>query len=206
MTSIASISAAVVVAVIGLATLAPAAIAQDQDARAAEMAGPGFRFHHLEHDGSRPAGMQRGGPGGMFGLVCSERGAERIEHMFVSISYRLELTAEQTPLFDALKDEALAAQAGFADACATLLPEAGQTAGTPNLIERLRTRIEIDEARTAALSGLLPSIEAFYNSLTDEQQVKLDSLGGRRREHIGKRQGAADLGPDPRRQIVRHHS
>lgn len=204
---ITSTSAAVVVAVLGLGTLAPMAMAQDQGPQTgSEVSRPEPRFHHFNHDGPRPHGMQRGMPGGIFGLVCSERGAERLEHMFVSVSYRLELTAEQTPLFDALRNEAITAQTGFADTCASLRPEAGQAAETPNLIERLQTRIEIDEARAAALSGLMPSIEAFYNSLTDEQQAKLDAAGGMRRGPIGKRQGAVDVRPDPHRQIVQRHS
>lgn len=203
---ITSTSAAVVVAILGLGTLAPVAMAEDQGLQtSSEVSRPGPRFHH-NHDGPRPDGMQRGMPGGMFGPVCSERGAERLEHMFVSISYRLELTAEQAPLFDALRSEAMTAQTGFADTCASLRPEAGQTTEPPNLIERLQTRIEIDEARTAALSGLMPSIEAFYNSLTDEQQAKLDAAGRMRRGHLGKRQGAVDVRPDPRRQIVQRHS
>lgn len=204
---ITSTSAALVVAVLGLGTLAPVAMAQDQGPQTgSDAARPGPGFHHFNHDGPHPGGMRRGMPGGMLGLVCSEDGAERLEHMFVSISHRIELTAEQTSLFDVLKSAALTAQTGFADTCAALLPEAGQTAETPNLIERLQTRIEIDEARTAALSGLLPSIEAFYNSLTDEQKAKLDSLGEMRREHIGKRRGGVDGRPGPHRQVSQYNS
>ena len=146
---------------------------------------------------------ERGGMrGGMLQLVCSDEGAERLEHMFVTISHRLDLTAEQTPLFDALKTAALTAQTGFADTCAAQLPAAGQTADLPNLVERVQTGIKVDEARIAALTGVLPSLEAFYNSLTDDQKAKLDVPGEMRREHIGDRQGGPGKGFGQHRQMM----
>jgi hypothetical protein len=195
-----STSAAMIVATLGLGAMAPAALAQDQRPQA----GPGaprlqqdFRFH--DQDGARRGGMR----GGILQLVCNERGAERLEHFFVSISHRLELTAEQTPAFDALKAAALTAQTEFADTCATLLPEPGTTAELPNLVERVETRIKVDEARIAALSDVLPSLEAFYSSLTDEQKQKLDVPAQMRREHFGKRQGdGPGLRPGQHRQMM----
>ena len=198
-------SAAVIVAALGLGAVAPIALAQDQG----QQAGPGFGPRHEQgmrahnQDGMRQGGMrqdgERGGMrGGMLQLVCSEQGAERLEHMFVNISSRLDLTAEQTPLFDALKTAALSAQTGFADTCAAQLPAAGQTADLPNLVERVQTGIKMDEPRIAALSGVLPSLEAFYNSLTDDQKANLDAPGGMRREHFGERQGGPGMGDGSR--------
>ena len=203
---ITSTSAALIVATLGLGAMAPAALAQDQARQGGPGFGPrheqGFRAHN--QDGPRQD-MQRGGMrGGMLQLVCSDQGAERLEHMFVSLSHRVELTAEQTPLFDALKTAALSAQTAFSDTCATLLPEAGDTAvQAPNLVELLETRIKVDEARIAALSDVLPSLEAFYNSLTDEQKAALDAGPGQmRREHFGKRQGANDQRPGQQRPMM----
>jgi hypothetical protein len=199
-------SAAVIVAALGLGAMAPAAFAQDQ---AAPQAGPSEDQRPRLHfrDGDHP-GMPRGMRGGPLQLVCAEEGAERLEHMFIAISYRLGLTAEQTPLFDALKTAALTAQTSFADTCASLRPAAGETAGMSSLVERLQTRIAVDEARIAALSGLLPSLEVFYGSLTDEQKAKLDvGPGEMRREHFGKRQGGPDRGdgPNKRWQMLDHN-
>lgn len=193
---ITSTSVAVIAATLGLGAMAPAALAQDQGPQA----GPGesariekFRFH--DEDGPRQRGERGGMRGGLLALVCSEQGAERLEQMFVSLSYRLDLTAEQTPLFDALKTAALTAQTGFADTCATEVPAAGETAGLPNPVERLQTRIRIDEARIAALSDVLPALQAFYDGLADEQKAKLDAPAQLRREHLGMRRGE---GPDHR--------
>jgi len=202
---ITSTTAAVIVATLGLGAMAPAAFAQDQGPQAGPGFGPrheqGFRAHN--QDGMRQDGERGGMRGGMLQLVCSDQGAERLEHMFVSLSHRVELTAEQTPLFDALKTAALTAQTGFADTCTSVLPEAGTTAQAPNLVERLQTGIKIDEARIAALSDVLPSLEAFYASLTDDQKAKLDARPGEmRREHFGKRQGGADQRPGQHRPMM----
>lgn len=191
MKSIASTSAAMIVAMLGLGAMAPAALAQDQGPQAGPSGAAhqeqGFRAHN--QDGPRLGGKRGGMRGGLLQFVCAERGAERLEHMFVAISYRIDLTAEQAPLFEALKTAALAAQTGFADDCAAVRPAARATAAMPNLVERLHTRVKLGEARIAALSGVLPSLEAFYSSLSDEQQAKLDVRPGKGREHFGKRQG-----------------
>lgn len=192
-------SAAVIVAALGLGALAPAALAHDWGRQAGPGAGPRHEmaFRGGDQDGQRFGGMhgQRGGMrGGLLQLGCSEQGAERLEHIFVSLSHNLELTAEQTPLFDALKTAALTAQTGLADTCAAERPAAGETAEVPNLVERMQTRIKIDEARTAALSDVLPELETFYNSLTDEQKAKLDGGPGQFREHLGKRHGGPGKG------------
>jgi hypothetical protein len=200
-----SASAALIVAALALGGATPAAFAQDQGPQA----GPGEMRHELRLRGHmRGEGFQHGGMrgGGMLGLVCSERGAEMLEHMFVSISHRLELTAEQAPLFDELKTAALTAQTGFADTCATLQPEAASdTAEQPNVVERLQTRIEVDEARIAALSGVLPALEAFHDSLTDEQKAALEPGRGEMREHFGKRQGGPDRRPGQHRMMMQHN-
>lgn len=192
---ITSTSAAAIVATLGLGAIAPAAFAQDQAPQAGPGGAPRFQQNFIanDHDGPRE-NFQRGGMrGGLVQLVCSEQGAERLEQFFVSVSYRLALTAEQTPLFDALKTAALSAQTGFADTCASTLPATGDTAAqAPNLVERLQASVKVDQARIAALSGVLPSLEAFYNSLTDEQKAKLDAPGGMRREHFGERRGGGD--------------
>lgn len=199
---ITSTSAAVIVAVLGLVAMTPAAFAQ---------AGPGMAHYsfgirgHYGEDGMLQHRQFDGMRGGTLALVCSEQGAEGLEHMFVAISHRVELTAEQAPLFDALKTAALTAQTSFADTCATLLPETSDTAEVPDLVERLQTRIKVDEAHVAALSKVLPSLEAFYGSLTDEQKANLDIGAEMRSQHFGWRQGNPDPRPGQHRLMMRHN-
>jgi hypothetical protein len=86
------------------------------------------------------------------------------------------------------------------------LPETSDAAAAaPDLVERLQTRIKVDEARIAALTNVLPSLEAFYGSLTDEQKAKLDMGAEMRREHFGKRQGGPDARPGQHRLMMRHN-
>jgi hypothetical protein len=124
---------------------------------------------------ARGGGGMRAG-GGLLDLVCSERGAERLEIAFVRMSHRVELTAEQQGLFDALKTAALTAQTEFADTCAAARPTAvaeGQQPAPVDPVARMQGRIDIEKAHTAALESVLPAFEAFYNSLTDEQKAQL---------------------------------
>lgn len=128
-----------------------------------------------------------GGPagGGLLRLVCSENGAEALEIHFVRLSHRLDLTDAQTPLFDALKASALTAQTGFADTCAANLPDRS-AAATPDMLERLKAGLAIEEARLSALNEVMPDFEAFYTSLTDDQKSGLMPRMGR---GMGKAEG-----------------
>ena len=187
-------SAAVLVAMLGLGALAPAAFAQDQAPQAGPAFGPRHQMAFRAHDGNGQRMIEGhvGARGGVLPFGCSENGAERLEHVFVSLSHNLDLTAEQQPLFDALKTDALTAQTGLADTCAAAHP--ADAAKAPSIVERMQTRIKIDEAQTAALSSVLPELQAFYDSLTAEQKATLDAGPGRRNEHFGKRQGGPGMG------------
>lgn len=199
---IATASAALIAATLGSAAVTPAAFARDQDPRSGESRHQMF----LRHDGDdRRLGPQlhirRDGPGvhygmkhrgGLLALVCSERGAERLEHQLLSLSHRLDPTPEQQPLFEDFRTAALTAQTGFADSCAERRPQ-DDTAVAPDLVERLRQRIGIGEARTAAMNEVLPALEAFYDSLSDEQKALLEP----RRDRRGDRRGMRNAPPAP---------
>ena len=154
--------AALVVTTLGLMALPVAA--QDQAMPVAK------RGDHQVHRMFRGMGPGRGA--GVLGLVCSDRGAEALEIAFGRWSHRLDLTAEQKELFDALKARALTTQTSFADQCAAALPE--RTAGAmPDLLESFKARLAVEEARLTAMNDILPDFEAFYTSLTDDQKAEL---------------------------------
>jgi len=114
--------AVVAVVAIGLATFAPAAYAQGPAERGDRQMQRG-EHQHAGRDHMR--GHRMGGPRGdtmLLGLGCGPNAAQRIEHALVSLSYRIEATDDQKALIDDLKSTALAAQAGFADVCQTVLP------------------------------------------------------------------------------------
>jgi hypothetical protein len=134
---------------------------------------------------NRDAGPGRAG--GILGLVCSDRGAEALEIAFVRWSHALDLTAEQQPLFDALKTKALTTQTSFADDCQAAMPDRSADA-KPDLLEGLKARLAIEEAKLTAMNEILPDFEKFYGSLTDAQKADLMPRGF----------GQHDNGPDDR--------
>ena len=134
------------------------------------------QFANAQRPGVQGQGMRgpQGRPG--FGgsdilrLACSVNGAPRLEIALNNLSERLTLDADQTTLFDAFKTSALTAQTGYADSCQ--LPTVA--ANTPvNPVERLKAVTVNATARVAAIDAVLPSLEAFYNSLSDTQKAAL---------------------------------
>jgi hypothetical protein len=185
---------AIVAGTIGFATLSPAFAQQAQQPGGQQFGQQQFghhmqmnpgqmgqfnqRFEHMRN-ARNPNGVR---PGALLDLVCSGDGAERTELGFVRLSYRLDLTAEQQTLFDDLRTAALTAQTQYADQCAA--PGAGDaTAETaqptpPTPVERLSAQIDNDTVRLDLMKGLLPKLEALYNSLTDAQKATLQPQRG----------------------------
>jgi hypothetical protein len=161
------------------------ALAQDTTSPSVTAAKADRQVHRMVNRNAGP------GRGGVLNLVCSDAGAEALEIAFVRLSHRLELTAEQQPLFDALKARALTTQTSFADQCQTALPDSTGDA-TPDLLEILKARLAIEDARLTAMNALLPDFEAFYGSLDDAQKAGLMPRPDRRGNGFGDRIGRGD--------------
>lgn len=207
--------AALVATAIAAGTVAPA-VAQDRDMR-----GPDAPWHVRDHDGDGPHMLFRGHGGpdgfwlrfrdgrggwmagrlgaGVINHVCSDRGADRLEHLLLSIEQRTDPAGEQKQLFDEFRTAALVARTDFADAC-----KAGREAARGDdaaLPDRLKARLEVEKARVAALDEVLPKFEAFYNSLGDAQKQALEPRKGKRmigERHHGSMQmdAPAAISPD----------
>ena len=176
--------AALVVASIGLTAL-PAA-AQEQTTPVAKRSD-----REVHRTITRDGGIGRGA--GLLGLVCSDKGAEALEVSFVRLTHRLELTDEQSKLFDAFKTKALTTQTSFADECQAALPDRTADA-KPDLLEGLKARLTVEQAKLTAMNEILPDFEAFYGSLTDEQKANLMPQGMTRDggDHMGRGFGGGD--------------
>jgi hypothetical protein len=186
----------------GLGAAAPAATAQQAPMQPnAGMTQPGQPGMHMPRQGRNfhfrqgranlrmGDHMGRGRRGGaLLDLVCSPRGAERLEVALVRLSYRVELTAEQQPLYDDLRTAALTAQTQFADACdaARPQPSASATPAPADPVAALRSRLDLEKAHTAALESVLPKFEAFWNSLSEEQKAQLQPQRGKGRVRQGR--------------------
>jgi len=122
-------------------------------------------------------------------FTCAPKAADRMEHRFDKLADRLKLTAEQKPLYDTFMASALTAQTVFADTCAELRPERATRAERPDrnerpdLLDRMETRLKLDEARLAAMNTVYPDFKAFYASLSAEQQADLFPFGKAGRHH-----------------------
>jgi hypothetical protein len=131
---------------------------------------------------------QRGGPvaGGLLALVCSTDGAERLETGLNSVSERVELTDEQTALFETFKSNALIAQTTYSDSC--IAPVAQGEGADLDLVDRMQHRQANMSAYLEAMNTVMPSLEAFFDSLTDDQQSDLrPDRSELRRGHGGQR-------------------
>lgn len=134
-------------------------------------------MHRWQNDGAphmqpmRPGGRSMMGPAGLLMLACSDRGPEALELALVKMSYRLNLTTDQQPLFDAFRTKALTTETSFADTCKASRPD--RAAGRPDLLARLKSSLAMDQARLTALNDVLPDFEALYNSLSDQQKQSI---------------------------------
>lgn len=162
---------ALMTATLGLTAIAPTYAQEAAPAPAQQQVqdkgpGPNFRQHN---QGPR----QGRGFGDLLGF---ERGAEAVEIALVRLSHAVELTAEQQPLFDTFKTDALAAAETFSAAVEGLRPTPpaeGQTAERPDFTERLENRITFETAHLAALEAVQPAATAFFDSLSDAQKANL---------------------------------
>ncbi len=142
------------------------------------MRGPQGQLANAQRPGVQGQGMRGPQNGARFGgndilrLACSVNGAPRLEIALNNLSERLTLDADQTTLFDAFKTSALTAQTGYADSCQ--LPTIAANAPV-SPVERLKAVTVNATARVAAIDAVLPSLEAFYNSLSDTQKAALNT-------------------------------
>jgi hypothetical protein len=196
---------------IGLGAAVPAATAQQAPMQSQpgmmqpgqpgmQMPRQGRSFHFRQNRPNRMGDQaMRGRGGALFDLVCSPRGAEALDVALVRLSYRVQLTPQQQPLYDDLRTTALTAQTQFADACAAARPQASAdaTAARRDPVTALKARVDLEKAHTAALEAVLPKFEAFWNSLTDAQKADLQPRRGNGRFQRGPNQGG--MTPPPAR-------
>lgn len=174
---------ALVVTTIGLGAVLPATAQDATTTPAAAQAdnGPGPGMHRLlRGDGmGRPGGMMRPGgmgAGGLIALACSDKGSEALDVALLHLSYRLQLTDAQKPLFDTFRSKALTTETSFADTCKTARPDTTADA-KPDMLARLKSGLAIDQARLTALNDVLPDFEALFSSLTDTQKQSITPRG-----------------------------
>lgn len=102
---------------------------------------------------------------------CLDRLARRAARL-AYVQVKLNLTAQQQPLWDKVQSAAQAEGQKEAQLCASL------KAGTePTLLDRMDRMQQFLSARLEGLQSAKPALQALYQALTPEQQAILNSRG-----------------------------
>lgn len=173
-TKLAAVALAAGVAMAAAASDSPAQPAPDQEATGGaegmrgmmggrDDTGPMGRMHGMMH-----RMMMRRSPKER----CEERLARRAAVIAYTVS-KLNLTAEQKPLWDKLNGTLQSAEDRERQLCTSLPAEPGRQArGT--ILDRMSRREQFLSARLEALQQARPALEALYNSLTPDQKTTID--------------------------------
>jgi hypothetical protein len=139
-----------------------------------------------EQAGGAPMGGQMGGgfghPGGMGPWMrramaqspeqaCVERLARRAGFA-AYVGAKLNLTAEQRPLWDKLQATLQANRDKQRQLCGALKPASGS--GDVTVLDRLQHREQVLSAQLQAVQQAEPAIQALYQALTPEQKAIVD--------------------------------
>ena len=170
---------------LAVALAAAGAIAASTPARSADEAGsmqaqaaPMTDQHEGEGHGMRGHdghGM-RGGPMMMRHMMMrgdpQERCVDRLARRAARRAYvevKLDLTAEQRPLWDNVQNAAKTEEQKERQLCDTIKPDESST-----LLDRMDRMQQFLSARLDGLQAAKPAVQALYRALTPEQQAVLD--------------------------------
>ena len=103
---------------------------------------------------------------------CEERLARRAGVVAYTVA-KLNLTAQQKPLWDKLNAQIQSAADKERQICASLPTEAGAQ-GQGTILDRMSRREQFLQARLQAMQQSRPALETLYNALTPEQKASVD--------------------------------
>jgi hypothetical protein len=174
--------------VAGMAIAAPAPVyaAADKEAQTAQAAPDQHGMGGMGDRGEMPPMRGMGGPEAMGGhhrwmhrmmnRSPRERCDERLAHRAGVIAYtvsKLNLTAEQKPLWDKLNGTIQSAADKEHQLCASLPAQGGPEArGT--ILDRMSRREQFLSARLQGMQQARPALEALYQALSPEQKAVID--------------------------------
>ena len=173
----------------GVATAAPslmcsAADSETQTAQAQTPSSPGAQPPNDQQGQDGMRGMMgregRGHMGEMRRMMmnrspkerCEERLARRAGFIAYTVA-KLNLTAQQKPLWDKLNASMQSAGDKERQLCDKLPAEAGQQ-GQGTILDRMSRREQFLQVRLQAMQQTRPALEALYNALTPEQKAVVD--------------------------------
>jgi len=166
------------------------------------MPGQGGERHGNERHGAERQRGHNMGPGGMAAprmtaAVCDERAAQQAGRR-AYVETRLDLTAEQRPLWSRYADAARTADQTQRQACVAAIPARADATATPaqppatppappTIVERTDRAQRMMQSELERIQAVRPALEALYAALTPEQRQVLDrpmregrrAMGGR---------------------------
>jgi hypothetical protein len=174
----------------GLAIASPmlAWSASESEPQMAQVAGPGApgmgpgmgRWgRDADGDGHGPMGQHRGWFGGMMHRMmamspqqrCEEHLARRAGAIAYTIA-KLNLTAEQRPLWDKVQAPLQTAAEKERQLCAAMKPR--DQRGQETVLDRLNRREQFLTARLQTIQQTKPAMEQFYQALSPDQKAIID--------------------------------
>lgn len=172
--------------VLGIAIAAPMALSADNPAAAPPAAAAAPEPHNMPGNmgqGMMGQGMRErwggmGGHGWMHRMQertprqrCEERLARRAGIIAYTIA-KLDLTAQQRPLWDKVQGILQTAADRERQLCAGLKPAAERSQET--VLDRIDRREQVLSARLDALKQVRPALQQFYQALTADQQAVIN--------------------------------
>ncbi|HWD57095.1 MAG TPA: Spy/CpxP family protein refolding chaperone [Stellaceae bacterium] len=104
--------------------------------------------------------------------ACVDRLARRAGFI-ASIGFKLNLTADQKPLWDKVISAAQSGEEAQRKLC-DALPAKAEDRGKESMIDRLHHREQMLQAKLQAMQQADPAVQALYDKLTPEQKAMLD--------------------------------
>jgi hypothetical protein len=104
--------------------------------------------------------------------ACIDRLARRAGFL-ASVGFKLNLTAEQKPLWDKVVAATQSAEEGQRKLCASL-PASVADRDKETIIDRMKHRQAMLQAQLEALQQTGPAVQALYEKLTPEQKAVVD--------------------------------
>jgi hypothetical protein len=95
-----------------------------------------------------------------------------------SMGFKLNLTADQKPLWDKIVTTTQASQDNQRKVCASM-PASAEDGRKQTIVERLNHRQQMLQAQLQGLQQIQPAVQALYDKLTPEQKAMLDHPLGR---------------------------
>jgi LTXXQ motif family protein len=125
-----------------------------------------------DHDGMHHHGWGRWGKNQSPQQACEDRIAKRAG--FVAyMGAKLDLTADQKPLWDKVVAATQAAQANEVKTCAAL-PASADDRDKLTIIDRMNHRQAMMQAQLQGLQQTEPAVQALYQTLTPAQKTIVD--------------------------------